>query len=269
MFFSNSAYQHIDLSSASLTSPKTSCQFFFREKFPPLYWANRAQLSLHLAECIRGASAKIWDAKGSLTEVHFMRKDHFIAIILRLMLKYRPSWYGQTGVAGDRRPNSSIYMLPNLVVWHTENACMVVLSVCRAWNTLGCLMECLNVMLEFCQLAGSTTNLWWTFYSITMCRVGGGILHIHGNVNDSDETRWLDNVVESISNIAKNHGKNGAFMLWSVAMHFCSPRVQIPFLCPFCVAGLSWNVSVEHVERVKWYGPHIRHLVVDVRCRQI
>ena len=51
------------------------------------------------------------------------------------------------------------------------------------------------------------------FYSITMCRVGGGVLHIHRNVNDSDETRWLDNVVESISNIAKNHGKNGAFML--------------------------------------------------------
>ena len=46
-----------------------------------------------------------------------------------------------------------------------------------------------------------------------MCRDGGGVLHIHGNVNDSDETRWLDNVVESISSIAKNHGKNGAFML--------------------------------------------------------
>jgi hypothetical protein len=26
---------------------------------------------------------------------------------------------------------------------------------------------------------------------------------------------------------------------------------------------------VEHVERVKWYGPHIRHLVVDVRCQPI
>lgn len=33
------------------------------------------------------------------------------------------------------------------------------------------------------------------------------------------------------------------------------------------VSGLSWNVTVEHVERVKWYGPHIRHLVVDVKCR--
>ncbi|CAN6205519.1 unnamed protein product [Urochloa humidicola] len=72
--------------------------------------------------------------------------------------------------------------------------------------------------------------------AVKALRVEGGIMHIHGNVNDSDETGWLDNVVESISNIAKAH-------------------------------GLSWNVSLEHVERVKWYGPHIRHLVVDVRCR--
>jgi tRNA wybutosine-synthesizing protein 3 len=67
-------------------------------------------------------------------------------------------------------------------------------------------------------------------------RAEGGMLHIHGNVNDSDESLWLDNVVKSITNIAKTH-------------------------------GLSWNVTVEHVERVKWYGPHIRHLVVDVKCR--
>ncbi|RLM85219.1 tRNA wybutosine-synthesizing protein 2/3/4 isoform X2 [Panicum miliaceum] len=92
------------------------------------------------------------------------------------------------------------------VVWHTENACIMVLSVCQALNKQN-----------------------W---------VEGGILHIHGNVNDSDETRWLDSVVESISDIAKAH-------------------------------GLPWNISLDHVERVKWYGPHIRHLVVDVRCQQI
>uniref|UniRef100_A0A0E0EBY0 tRNA wybutosine-synthesizing protein 2/3/4 n=1 Tax=Oryza meridionalis TaxID=40149 RepID=A0A0E0EBY0_9ORYZ len=72
--------------------------------------------------------------------------------------------------------------------------------------------------------------------AVRALRAEGGMLHIHGNVNDSDETLWLDNVVKSITNIAKTH-------------------------------GLSWNVTVEHVERVKWYGPHIRHLVVDVKCR--
>ncbi|KAG8080376.1 hypothetical protein GUJ93_ZPchr0007g3241 [Zizania palustris] len=72
--------------------------------------------------------------------------------------------------------------------------------------------------------------------AVRALRAEGGMLHIHGNVNDSDETLWLDNVVESINSMAKTH-------------------------------GLSWNVSVEHVERVKWYGPHVRHLVVDVKCR--
>ena len=30
--------------------------------------------------------------------------------------------------------------------------------------------------------------------------------------------------------------------------------------------GREWSVRVEHVERVKWYAPRIRHLVADVRC---
>ncbi|CAN6225692.1 unnamed protein product, partial [Urochloa humidicola] len=42
--------------------------------------------------------------------------------------------------------------------------------------------------------------------AVKALRVEGGIMHIHGNVNDSDETRWVDNVVESISSIAKAHG---------------------------------------------------------------
>ena len=110
-----------------------------------------------------------------------------------------------------------------------------------------------------------------------MCRDGGGVLHIHGNVNDSDETRWLDNVVESISNIAKNHGKNGAFMLWSVAMHFCSPRVKIPFLWHF--VSQDYLGTCQWSTLNAWNGtgrreylcalPRPRNLVVDVSCRQI
>ena len=30
--------------------------------------------------------------------------------------------------------------------------------------------------------------------------------------------------------------------------------------------GRHWEISVDHVERVKWYAPHIRHVVLDVRC---
>ncbi len=31
--------------------------------------------------------------------------------------------------------------------------------------------------------------------------------------------------------------------------------------------GRNWRVLIRHVERVKWYAPHMRHLVLDVECR--
>lgn len=27
----------------------------------------------------------------------------------------------------------------------------------------------------------------------------------------------------------------------------------------------AWLASVQHVERVKWYAPHVRHIVVDLQ----
>lgn len=66
----------------------------------------------------------------------------------------------------------------------------------------------------------------------------GGILHIHDNVKDSEEPTWAEHVVRSILEISKSEGHN-------------------------------WEVSMEHIERVKWYAPHIRHLVADVRCKKV
>lgn len=74
--------------------------------------------------------------------------------------------------------------------------------------------------------------------AVTALRDEGGILHIHGNVKDSEEHVWTNYVSQSIQEIARSEGHN-------------------------------WDVTVEHVERVKWYAPHIRHLVADVRCKMI
>ncbi|XP_057764888.1 tRNA wybutosine-synthesizing protein 2/3/4 isoform X2 [Salvia miltiorrhiza] len=72
--------------------------------------------------------------------------------------------------------------------------------------------------------------------AVTALRDEGGVLHIHGNVKDTEEGVWTNHVVEKISEISKSEGR-------------------------------LWEVWVEHVERVKWYAPRIRHLVVDVRCK--
>ncbi|GFP91985.1 tRNA wybutosine-synthesizing protein 2/3/4, partial [Phtheirospermum japonicum] len=74
--------------------------------------------------------------------------------------------------------------------------------------------------------------------AVRALRNEGGMLHIHGNVKDTEEDLWNNRVVQSISDISKSEGH-------------------------------CWEVSVEHVERVKWYAPHIRHLVIDVRCKLI
>lgn len=71
--------------------------------------------------------------------------------------------------------------------------------------------------------------------AVRALRSEGGMLHVHGNVKDSQESLWTAHILKSIDEIARSEGH-------------------------------CWEVSIEHVERVKWYAPHIRHLVADVRC---
>ncbi|MCO5550041.1 hypothetical protein L7F22_003518 [Adiantum nelumboides] len=71
--------------------------------------------------------------------------------------------------------------------------------------------------------------------AVKALRPDGGVLHIHGNVSDTNEQQWVDYVCSSIEALSRNEGH-------------------------------SWNVHAVHVERVKWYAPHVRHLVVDVKC---
>ena len=62
----------------------------------------------------------------------------------------------------------------------------------------------------------------------------GGILHLHMNLNDSEIDSFTKYCIDVISDYALQH-------------------------CDFS------NVSLLHVEKVKWYAPHIRHVVLDLR----
>ncbi|KAK9916814.1 hypothetical protein WJX75_007384 [Coccomyxa subellipsoidea] len=64
----------------------------------------------------------------------------------------------------------------------------------------------------------------------------GGWLHLHHNVKDSEEAAWIANTQAELERLSQELGR-------------------------------EWRVLVRHVERVKWYAPHIRHLVLDVECR--
>ncbi|KAF5729052.1 Met-10+ like family protein / kelch repeat-containing protein putative isoform 1 [Tripterygium wilfordii] len=85
-------------------------------------------------------------------------------------------------------------------------------------------------------LLPTSEGSWGT--AVRALRREGGMLHVHGNVKDSEEDMWTELVQKSCHEIARAEGQ-------------------------------CWEVSIEHVERVKWYAPHIRHLVADVRCRDV
>ncbi|MEE2748262.1 MAG: hypothetical protein VX473_07355 [Candidatus Thermoplasmatota archaeon] len=72
-------------------------------------------------------------------------------------------------------------------------------------------------------------------YSIALqaLKPEGGIMHIHGLAPSGEEDVWANQLAENLSNVG-------------------------PFSC-----------RVEHVERVKWYAPHKRHIVVDIQASPV
>ena len=64
-------------------------------------------------------------------------------------------------------------------------------------------------------------------------KVEGGILHVHGLASGGKEEEWA-------MDLARKLGGIGTF-----------------------------SCSVEHIERVKWYAPHQRHIVVDIRASPV
>lgn len=64
----------------------------------------------------------------------------------------------------------------------------------------------------------------------------GGWLHLHHNVTDTEEARCCLQTLESLQKLVKQLKRD-------------------------------WQLRLAHVERVKWYAPHIRHLVFDIQAR--
>lgn len=44
------------------------------------------------------------------------------------------------------------------------------------------------------------------FINFVNCRDEGGMLHIHGNVKDTEEDSWTNHIKQSISGIARSEG---------------------------------------------------------------
>jgi len=82
-------------------------------------------------------------------------------------------------------------------------------------------------------LLPSSTCGWPT--AVAALKSSGGWLHVHENVKDSEEEEWVAATAAKMEELA-------------------------------AAAGRRWTVYVAHLEHVKWYAPHIRHVVLDLHC---
>ena len=79
----------------------------------------------------------------------------------------------------------------------------------------------------------SSENTW--HLAIDCLKQSGGTIHIHMNVREKEIPSFVDNCLEQLEQYAVQCGFNG--------------------------------VEVLHLEKVKWYAPHIRHIVIDVSVK--
>ncbi|KAJ7557692.1 hypothetical protein O6H91_04G005500 [Diphasiastrum complanatum] len=132
--------------------------------------------------------------------------------------------------ACEWNPNALVALRYNLRINSVEDRCIVIEGDNRRTSPQGVANRvCLGLL-------PSSEESWEV--AVKALRPEGGTLHVHGNVKDSEELNWVDYLLESIKCIAQSR-------------------------------GLIWTVSIIHVERVKWYAPHIRHLVADVKCSAV
>lgn len=83
----------------------------------------------------------------------------------------------------------------------------------------------------------------------------GGYLHIHANVDvgklDKDTT-------------SSNANNNPEWLEWA---KYAQDRIRELLESRQDGKNKKWNVSIEHIEYVKSYGPRVDHLVLDLLCK--
>lgn len=129
--------------------------------------------------------------------------------------------------ACEWNPNALVALRHNISVNGVGNRCIIL-------EGDNCITAPKGVADRVCLGLLPSSELSWCT-AVRALRPEGGILHVHANVKDTEEDSWLENLALSIKTFAHTE-------------------------------GYTWNARIEHLERVKWYAPHIRHLVADVRC---
>lgn len=114
----------------------------------------------------------------------------------------------------------------------------------------------------------------WPAACAALKKSTGGWLHIHGNVSlksacdeRSDQSSQDDQqeLKQYLHLLHLKHLRCSSVLMW---ISYVVKRL-LSFLQQQDERTGLWSVEVKHVEHVKSYAPHIRHLVLDVECRPL
>ncbi|XP_041800495.1 tRNA wybutosine-synthesizing protein 2 homolog [Chelmon rostratus] len=126
-----------------------------------------------------------------------------------------------------------------------------------------------NRQLQLCDIA-DRVNLGlipssedgWPVACRLLKRATGGILHIHHNVTsplpDAAAIPAIDDATQRVS------GKAADREVWQAWADDTANRITSLLRD---ITGALWITSIQHIEHVKSYAPHVHHIVLDLECR--
>ena len=130
--------------------------------------------------------------------------------------------------ACEWNPNSCAALRHNLSVNNVASKCEVLEGDNRRTAPTGVADRVLLGLLPHAEMSWET--------AVKALKPRGGILHVHSNVNSGEEDEWMARLLAELKTLAEANGRD------------------------------DLDFAVDHLERVKWYGPRIRHVVCDVKC---
>lgn len=75
-------------------------------------------------------------------------------------------------------------------------------------------------------------------HALCCLKTSGGWIHVHMNVEEKNLTQWREDTLLELHRMSKEIGR-------------------------------EWLIEAHHLEKVKWYSPRVRHVVLDVQCSEI
>ncbi|KRX42831.1 tRNA wybutosine-synthesizing protein 2 -like protein [Trichinella murrelli] len=169
-------------------------------------------------------------------------------------------------LAVELNPDAFYDLNENLKINSVSDRCKTLLGDCR----LICPSFFANRVIL--GILPSSMNYWYT--ACQALQPSGGILHVHGNV-----TKCANYVEGKCPCLSMGREFNE-----SVTFHRCLQESSILPDCftkfayktastiekvLFTVHQAFYTVTVIGITKVKWYGPRIAHLVVDLQCKPI